>query len=83
MTPSRVAAAAVGEWVRLRSGTPALAPRELRESEVEDLHDAVRRDHDVRGLQIAMDDAAFVRGFERGGDLSRDAEGFLGNAERS
>jgi hypothetical protein len=31
-----------------------------------------------------MDDAAFVGGFERGGDLSRDGEGFLqGNPERS
>jgi hypothetical protein len=34
-------------------------------------------DLDVRGLQIAVDDAVLVRGFERLGDLSRDRQGVL------
>ena len=41
----------------------------LREAEVEHLHRAVGADLDVRGLQIAMDDALLVRGLERLGDL--------------
>ena len=48
--------------------------RELREAEVQDLHGAVRRDLDIRGLQIAMNDSLFVRGFERFGDLLRDRQ---------
>jgi hypothetical protein len=44
----------------------------FRETEVEHLHDPARRDHDVRGLQVAMDDAALVRDFERLRDLLRD-----------
>ena len=35
---------------------------QLRQAEVEHLHAAVRRDHDVARLQIAMGDAALVRG---------------------
>ena len=46
----------------------------LAESEIEHLHHALRRDFDVGGLQIAMDDAFFVRGFQRFRDLSRDVE---------
>ena len=44
------------------------------ETEVEHLHRAVGADFDVRGLQIAMDDALLVRGFERVGDLLRDRQ---------
>ena len=55
---------------------PASAPA-LRETEVEDLDRAVGRELDVRGFQIAMDDAALVRGFERVGDLSRDRQRFV------
>ena len=33
-----------------------------------------RLDHDVRALQIAMDDAAFVRARDAGGDLAGDVE---------
>ena len=44
----------------------------LRQAEVQHLHDAVGAHLDVRGLQIAMDDALLVRGFERLGDLLRD-----------
>ena len=43
----------------------------LRQPEVQQLHHAVRRDLDVRGLQVAMDDPLFVRGFERLGNLRR------------
>ena len=41
----------------------------LRQSKIQDLDDAARRDLDVGRLQIAMDDALLVRGFERFGDL--------------
>jgi hypothetical protein len=52
--------------------------RELRQAEVEHLHGAVFAHLDVRRFQIAMDDALFVRGFERGGDLPRDRERVVG-----
>ena len=45
--------------------------RELRETEVENLHAAVVRDEDVLRLQIAMDDALLVRGGEAVRDLHR------------
>ena len=49
----------------------------FRQPEVEHLHRAVGADLDVRGLQIAMDDALLVRGFERLGDLLRDRQRFV------
>ena len=44
----------------------------LGEAEVEHFHGSVRRDLDVRGLQVAVNDAFVVRDFERVGDLSSD-----------
>ncbi len=41
------------------------------------LHDAVRRERDVRRLQIAVDDTAFVRRIERLRDLPRDRQRFV------
>ena len=52
----------------------AIAADGLREAEVQDLDDAVRRDLDVRGLQVAVDDPFVVRGLERLGDLPRDRQ---------
>ena len=46
----------------------------FRETEVEHLDGAVGADLDVRRLEIAMDDAALVRGFEGLGDLLRDRQ---------
>ena len=46
----------------------------LRQPEVEDLHRAVRADHDVGGLEIAVDDVLLMRRFERIGDLLRDEQ---------
>ena len=46
----------------------------FRQAEVEHLHGAVVAHLDVGGLQIAMDDALLVRGFERFCDLLRDRE---------
>jgi hypothetical protein len=51
--------------------------RELRETEVEDLHDAIARDPDVGRLQIAMDDPLLVRGIERVGKLASDPQRFV------
>jgi hypothetical protein len=43
--------------------------RKLRQPKVEHLHDAVARELDVGGFQIAMDDPLLVRRFEGFGDL--------------
>src|SRR5688572_11165418 len=51
---------------------PAL--QRLRQAEVEDLDAALRRDSDVRRLEIAVDDPRLVRGFEAGRDLAADVE---------
>ena len=67
----------VGEAVTSAGPAAASGVRELREAEVEHLHHAVRRDLDVRGLQIAMDDALLVGGFEGLADLTRDRQGFV------
>ena len=50
---------------------------QLRETEVEDLHEAVLRDHDVLGLQVAVDDAGLVRLREAARDLHREIERLL------
>ena len=59
------------------SGPDAVGARRLRQPEVEHLHHAVRRDLDVRGLQVAVDDPFLVRGLERVGDLPRDRQRFV------
>jgi len=41
----------------------------VAKTEIENLDDALRRDFDIGGLQIAMDDSFFVRGFQGVGDL--------------
>jgi hypothetical protein len=53
----------------------------FRESEVENLDDAVGRHLDVGRLQIAMDHARVVRGFERRADLDGQRQ-HLGNWNR-
>ena len=52
-----------------------------REAEVEELH-PVRREEDVRGLQVAVDDPALVQRLEGGEHPERDREG-VGDAERA
>ena len=54
----------------------------LRQAEVQHLHHAVWPHFDVRGLEIAVDDALLVRRFERLGDLRRDRPG-VGQRQRS
>ena len=46
----------------------------LRQAKIQHLHRAIGSDLDVRRLQIAVDDAVIVGGFERVGDLARDGE---------
>ena len=57
-----------------RSADAPASRKRLREPEVEHLDVAVRRDLDVGGLQVAVDDALLVRRFERLGDLPGDGE---------
>ena len=68
-----VQAVSVGEFIAFALEAPARIHR-FREAEVEHLHRAVGAHLDVRGLEIAMDDALLVRRFERFGDLPRDRQ---------
>ena len=68
MTPCRVPPdVTVGEC---ESSALASRPQRLGQAEVEDLDLAVRCDLDVGGLQVAVDDAFVVCGFQRLGDLA-------------
>ena len=69
--------AAVSATLRLagiRCRLPAV-PRRFRQPEVEDLHDPVPGDEDVLRLQIAMDDAALVRGGDAADDVDAEVDG--------
>ena len=72
----------VGEGGRLRQVPARPAARSvaapgLRETEVEDLDLALRRQLHVRGLQVAVDDALLVGFFQGLGDLLREADRFV------
>jgi hypothetical protein len=67
---------------RLRQVIPAHFGAAFGETKVENLHDTIRRDLDVRRLQIAMDDAFVVSGLEGVGDLPRHRER-IGNRDRA
>ena len=54
-----------------------LGCQRLREPEIQHLHSPVRAQFDVRGLEIAMDDALLVRGFKSFRDLFRDRQCFV------
>ena len=54
--------------------SPALASGPLRDSEVQDLEEAVRRHHEVLGLQVAVDDPEGMGGRERVGQLGGQVE---------
>ena len=47
---------------------------QLGKPEVQHLDEAVRADHHVLGLDVAMNDADVVGSHQRGGDLERDVE---------
>jgi len=59
---------------RSRGPTVGLVVDRFGKTEVEDLDLAVGCHANVRGLQIAVNDAALVRGLESLGDLSADAD---------
>jgi hypothetical protein len=67
----------VGDCVRSRAPAFVRRVKSLRQPEVEHLHGAVSTDLDVRGLQIAVDDALLVRCFKRFSDLLRDRHGVI------
>ena len=83
MTPACVIAGEVivGDIDRLAAIGPECLQR-LREPEVEHFHSAIRRDLDVGRFEIAVNDALFVRGLERLGDLLRDRQRFV-NRDRA
>ena len=50
----------------------------FRQSKVNDFNEAIRPQHDVAGLEIAMDDAGGMRGNQRRSDLYRDFDRIRG-----
>ena len=70
-TPGSVAPETVGAAVR---SARVLGLGELGQAEVEDLDEAVLRDHEVLGLQVAVHDPGAVRFREAVGGLRGDAE---------
>ena len=69
---------------RFRSGEAGVAGLdELGQAEVENLHEAVLRDHEVLGLQIAVDDPGGVRLREGVRDLRGDRENPFGRKRPS
>jgi hypothetical protein len=62
-----------GECRRLGQIRPPAVAR-FGQPEIEDFDCACRRDLDVRGLQIAVDDAFLVRRFQCFGDLPRNRQ---------
>jgi hypothetical protein len=68
--------ARIADRERLREiGGRSAVGRRLRQPEVEDFDDALRRDLDIRRLEIAVNDSFVVRRFECLGDLPRDRQG--------
>ena len=66
-----------GAWLdSVDDGRPCRLSPQLCQPEVEQL-DARPRQHDVGGLQVAMDDALLVGGGERVGDLDGVLQGLL------
>ncbi len=61
----------------VRGGRGARRVHRLGEAEVEDLDLAVRRELDVPGLKVAVNDPLLVRRLERLGDLAGDGQGLL------
>ena len=73
----------VAQRGRVRQIQVGLFPcKRLRQSEVQHLHLAVGRDLDVGGLQVAVDDALLMRGFEGFGNLQGQLQGFF-NRDRT
>ena len=60
--------------VRSRFVRVVVVANQFGQTEVEHLHGTVRADHHVGRFEIAMDDAARVRGRQRIGDRNRDPE---------
>ena len=63
-----------GRVHHVRRAAQVFGRERLRQAKIQHLHRAIVANLDVRGLEIAMDDAALVRELERLGDLARDRE---------
>jgi len=64
----------LGRHVRRRTTCRVVVIAKPRDAEVDDLHAAIRCPHDVFGFEVAMHDAAIVRGGQRVGEVLRGAE---------
>ena len=76
MTPAAETRVIVGDCDRSVVGLSFFRER-FGESEIQNLYVSVQSDHDVGGLQITVDDAFFMRFFERLGYLARQLASFL------
>ncbi len=76
MSPASVACTdSVGELAR--SAAPGARLDSLGQTKIEHLHGSIRTKFDVRGFEIAMNDAVIVRGLKRFRDLPRDRQRFV------
>ena len=71
-TPVIIAGVVIVGEPRVLADASARRLNRLRQAEVQHLHRTVATQLDVRGLQVAMDDALLVRRFQRVGHLLRD-----------
>ena len=74
LTPAACSGDIVGRRAEDVAFDGELRHRRLGDSEVHDLRIAVGQDHDVRGLDVAMNDALRVSQVQRVGDPRRDAQ---------
>ena len=79
ISPSRVVALTVPS---MRRAAGATQHGRFRQAEIKHLHGAIRRDLDVGGLQIAVDDPLLVGGVECRRDLPRDVDGLRRGEDR-
>src|SRR5207237_590958 len=61
-------------YSRVPTMTPCAATHRSRNTEIHDQCVAIRIDHHVLRLEVAVHDAGVVRGQQSGGDLPRDPE---------
>ena len=61
----------------MRTSAPSISPAKPGQAEIREQHLAAAVEHDVGGLQIAMQHALLVGGGETGAELARDLQGLV------